>query len=92
MSSYWVNFITKGDPNGSGLPNWPQYRDINSKVMVLGNTVQAEAAPPVDKLKFYAAAYQRLRRISGCSVSAGTEAPPAMLSEGREFWKRSNKS
>jgi para-nitrobenzyl esterase len=62
MSSYWVNFITKGDPNGSGLPNWPQYRDMNSKVMVLGNTAQAEAAPPVDKLKFYAAAYQRLFR------------------------------
>ena len=65
MSSYWVNFITKGDPNGSGLPNWPQYRDINSKVMVFGNTVQAEAAPPVDKLKFYAAAYQRLLRLGG---------------------------
>src|SRR5262245_21234694 len=65
ISSYWVNFITKGDPNGSGLPNWPQYRDMNSKVMVLGNTVQAEAAPPVDKLKFYSAAYQRLLRLPG---------------------------
>ena len=60
MSSYWVNFITKGDPNGTGLPNWPQYRDMNSKVMVLGNTVQPEAAVPVDKLKFYDAAYQKL--------------------------------
>jgi hypothetical protein len=28
--------------------------------MVLGNTGQAEAAPPVDKLNFYAAAYPRL--------------------------------
>jgi para-nitrobenzyl esterase len=64
MSSYWVNFITKGDPNGPGLPNWPQYRDINSKVMVFGNTAEAEAAPPVDKLKFYAAAYQRLIRAN----------------------------
>jgi len=60
MSSYWVNFITKGDPNGSGLPNWPQYRDINSKVMVLGDTVGAEPAPPVDKMKFFDAAYQRM--------------------------------
>lgn len=62
MSSYWINFITKGDPNGPGLPSWPQYRDMNSKVMVLGDTVQAEAAPPVEKLKFYSAAYQRLLR------------------------------
>jgi para-nitrobenzyl esterase len=23
MSSYWVNFITKGDPNGNGLPTGP---------------------------------------------------------------------
>jgi len=62
MSSYWVNFITRGDPNGSSLPNWPQYRDMNSKVMVLGDTAQPEAAPPVDKLKFYSAAYQRMLR------------------------------
>jgi para-nitrobenzyl esterase len=61
MSSYWVNFITKGDPNGSGLTSWPQFKDINSsKVMVFGDTAQAEAAPPVDKLKFYSAAYQRM--------------------------------
>jgi para-nitrobenzyl esterase len=62
MSSYWINFITKGDPNGQGLPSWPQIRDINSKVMVFGDTAQAEAAPPVDKLKFYSAAYQRMMR------------------------------
>jgi len=62
MSSYWVNFIAKGDPNGSGLTNWPQYRDMNSKVIVLGDTAQPETAPPVDKLKFYSAAYQRMLR------------------------------
>ena len=61
MSSYWVNFITKGDPNGSGLPQWPQYKDLaTSKVMVLGDTPQAESAPPAAKLNFYQAAYQRL--------------------------------
>jgi para-nitrobenzyl esterase len=65
MSSYWVNFITKGDPNGAGLANWPQFRDMNSKVMVLGNTPQAEAEPPAEKLKFFAAAYQRLIRLPG---------------------------
>jgi para-nitrobenzyl esterase len=62
MSSYWINFISKGDPNGPELPNWPEYRDINSKVLVFGDTVQTEAAPAVDKLKFYSAAYQRLLR------------------------------
>jgi para-nitrobenzyl esterase len=61
MSSYWVNFITKGDPNGNGLPRWPEYKDLMSgRVMVLGDTPQVEAATPTAKLSFYQAAYQRL--------------------------------
>jgi len=61
MSSYWVNFITKGDPNGNGLPMWPEYKDLaNGRVMVLGDTVQVESAAPTAKLSFYQAAYQRL--------------------------------
>ena len=61
MSSYWVNFMTKGDPNGSGLPNWPQYKDITKdRVMVLGDTVQVETAVPTAKLEFFNARYARL--------------------------------
>ena len=61
MSSYWVNFMTKGDPNGSGLPNWPQYKDTTrDRVMVLGDTVQVETAVPTAKLEFFNARYARL--------------------------------
>jgi carboxylesterase type B len=61
MSSYWVNFITKGDPNGNGLPRWSEYKDLASgRVMVFGDSAQAETTAPTDKLTFYQAAYQRM--------------------------------
>jgi para-nitrobenzyl esterase len=66
MSSYWVNFITRGDPNGAGLPQWPQFKGLaTSRVMVLGDAPQAESAPPTEKLKFYEAAYQRMLKTAG---------------------------
>jgi para-nitrobenzyl esterase len=61
MSSYWVNFATKGDPNGPGLPAWPRYTALaTSKVMVLGDTVHVEATPPAPKMAFFDALYARL--------------------------------
>ncbi|HEY1865226.1 MAG TPA: carboxylesterase family protein [Roseiarcus sp.] len=34
-SSYWVNFVMNGDPNGPGLPHWSSYRSEGSPVMTL---------------------------------------------------------
>jgi para-nitrobenzyl esterase len=63
MSSYWANFMAKGDPNGAGLPAWPQYKDIaKDKVIVLGDTVQVEGAVPAEKLAFFNAHYARLMK------------------------------
>jgi len=61
MSSYWVNFITKGDPNGTGLRPWPAFKELNkSKVMVLSDVPKAEDVVPVQKLTVFEAAYARL--------------------------------
>jgi para-nitrobenzyl esterase len=38
MSSYWVNFVTHGDPNGEGLPRWAPYDTTNEAYMDLGDT------------------------------------------------------
>ena len=61
MSSYWVNFIMKGDPNGNGLAKWPEFKDLSkSTVMVFADMPQAEPTAPAAKLSFYSAAFQRL--------------------------------
>ncbi|MBN2425315.1 MAG: carboxylesterase family protein [Calditrichaceae bacterium] len=40
MSSYWVNFITTGNPNGEGLPEWPSYSESPEKIMELGDKME----------------------------------------------------
>jgi para-nitrobenzyl esterase len=40
MTSYWVNFVTNGDPNGPGLPRWPAYGRRAKPVMELGDQVR----------------------------------------------------
>jgi para-nitrobenzyl esterase len=66
MSSYWVNFITRGDPNGNGLPQWPQVNELTrSRVMVLGDIPAAEGAVPAAKLTLFEAAYARMLSTPG---------------------------
>src|SRR5262245_661218 len=35
VMAYWVNFVTKGDPNGKGLPHWPAFDAGNRITMEL---------------------------------------------------------
>jgi para-nitrobenzyl esterase len=46
-SSYWVNFVKTGDPNGPSLPRWPSYRGAGAPVMMLD--ANAHAAPEEDR-------------------------------------------
>lgn len=43
MSSYWVNFVSNGDPNDSGLPAWPRISPDDVPAMPLGSEGPAAA-------------------------------------------------
>ncbi|QJW89829.1 carboxylesterase family protein [Spirosoma taeanense] len=52
ISTYWVNFVKDGNPNGKGLPKWPAYSTKDKQVMMLGDNVQAQPLPDAASLDF----------------------------------------
>ncbi len=56
MSSYWVNFAKTGDPNGKGLPAWPEFDKEKGQVKIFDATPVATKHPFLEGLEFL---YQR---------------------------------
>jgi para-nitrobenzyl esterase len=42
MSSYWIQFIKTGDPNGSGLPQWNAYNKAEGTILEINVTTMAK--------------------------------------------------
>jgi para-nitrobenzyl esterase len=40
MQRYWVNFAATGNPNGFGVPEWPQFKRPEPQVLELGDAVR----------------------------------------------------
>lgn len=41
MSAYWANFIKTGNPNGTGLPQWPAFNPNAAQMILLGDEIKA---------------------------------------------------
>ncbi|HVY76511.1 MAG TPA: carboxylesterase family protein [Puia sp.] len=52
MSSYWVNFVATGNPNGPGLPRWPAYTQSGKQIMLLNEEPHAGPMPDDKALDF----------------------------------------
>lgn len=50
LVNYWTNFAKTGDPNGSGLPNWPTYTSSTRQVMRL--TVKPAVEAEKDRARY----------------------------------------
>ena len=51
VSTYWVNFAKRGDPNGEGVPEWPAFSDSNPQVMYFNQTPHPGPVPSAESLK-----------------------------------------
>ena len=60
MRTYWTNFAKTGDPNGDGLPRWPNFRD-GGQVLELGDTIRAVEMPDQEAHRRMDAEVGRLR-------------------------------
>jgi len=53
MMSYWINFATRNDPNGPGLPVWPRF-GASGVVLSFGTEIAPIANPQESKFRFLA--------------------------------------
>jgi para-nitrobenzyl esterase len=53
MQSYWANFVKTGNPNGTGVPNWPKFTKDSAAMMRFtsdGPVVSKNARVPLCQL------------------------------------------
>ena len=51
LSTYWTNFAKRGDPNGLGVPTWPQFTERNREVMHFHDHAFVGPVPSADSLQ-----------------------------------------
>ena len=53
VQGYWINFAKNGNPNGPGLPEWPEYTVAEPHRQILDTSVKTIRADNIDKCEFW---------------------------------------
>jgi para-nitrobenzyl esterase len=61
ISTYWVNFVRSGDPNGAGLTRWPAFENTQGKVQYLGDPITTDGVFGIDRLRVVDSIYSEVR-------------------------------
>ena len=61
MSSYWVNFVRTGNPNGPGLPEWPKFMPADGRTLILDDPISTGPVPELKSLQVFDAVYSQAR-------------------------------
>ncbi len=63
IMSYWINFARTGNPNGDGLPYWPQYENGKDTVMYLNSSAShAGELPHKARMEFLTKFFEAIRK------------------------------
>ena len=76
VSRYWTNFAKRGDPNGAGLPEWPEFSESDRRVMVFRDEAYAGDVPGAEGLEVLDRyfAWRRTPEGRAWAKSSGSEA------------------
>ena len=77
MVTYWTNFAKYGDPNGKGMPKWPEFSDQNPELMYFASSPHVGPVPNTEGLKTLEAYFAWRRSPEGERASAIEDAKPA---------------
>ena len=65
LIAYWTNFAKTGDPNGPGLPTWPQYTAAQPTLLYLDSQIRTGPLEHPGQLKKMSRVYATARFVLG---------------------------
>jgi para-nitrobenzyl esterase len=70
MATYWTDFAKDGDPNGPGLPRWPDFTDSKPLVMHFTDAPHVGSVPNLQNLEVLDAYFAWRRTPQGAAWAA----------------------